>query len=149
MPLQHIFIVYLIGTLLVFLSSFGFAKLFTIAGVKSCNADVPFYKTWVMQTLTQRPKHWVFWQFIPVVGWFITPGIFIEFAKVFGKFSLGQHSLASLAAPVYFPYMAYKEVPKFIGADAGRKHKKKSWREGIGAAIFGSVTGSHIRTCVF
>ncbi|MBK9570414.1 MAG: signal peptidase I [Chitinophagaceae bacterium] len=149
MPLQHIFIVYLIGTLLVFLPSFGFAKLFTIAGEKSWKAYVPFYNTWVMQTLTQRPKHWVFWQFIPVVGWFITPGIFIEFAKVFGKFSLGQHSLASLAAPIYFPYMAYKEVPKFIGADAVRKHKKKSWREWIDAAIFAIVAATLIRTFVF
>ncbi len=69
-----------------------------------------------MQELAQRPKHWVFWQVIPVVGWFITPGIFIEFAKVFGKFSLGQHTLASLVPFFYFPYLAYKKDPKFIGA---------------------------------
>ena len=108
MPLQHLLIVYLIGTLIVFLPSFGLAKLFTKAGTPSWKAYVPFYNTWVMQELTHRPKHWVFWQFIPVVGWFISPGIFIEFAKAFGKFSLGHHTLAALLPFFYFPYIASK-----------------------------------------
>jgi signal peptidase I len=94
MPLQHLFIIYLIGTLLVFLPSFGLAKLFQKVNVPSWKAYVPFYNTWVMQEIAKRPQHWVFWQFIPVVGWFITPGIFIEFTKVFGVFSLRQHTMA-------------------------------------------------------
>ena len=131
MPLNQLFIVYLIGTLIVFLPSFGLAKLFQKAGVPAWKAYVPFYNTWVMQELTQRPKHWVFWQLIPVVGWFISPGIFIEFAKVFGRFGLGQHTAAALVAPVYFPYLAYKEDPKFIGPEVVKKHKKKGWREWV------------------
>lgn len=149
MPLQHIFVVYLIGTLIVFLPSFGFAKLFAKAGVPSWKAYIPFYNTWVMQELAQRPKHWVFWQFIPVVGWFISPGIFIEFAKVFGRFSLGAHTAAAIGAPVYFPYLAYKEDPKFIGAEAVKNHKKKSWREWVDAAIFAVVAATLIRTFIF
>lgn len=131
MPLNQLFIVYLIGTLIVFLPSFGLAKLFVKAGVPAWKAYIPFYNTWVMQELTQRPKHWVFWQLIPVVGWFISPGIFIEFAKVFGRFGLGQHTAAALAAPVYFPYLAYKEDPKFIGPEAVKKHKKKDGENGL------------------
>ena len=149
MPLHHIFIVYLIGILIVFLPSFGFAKLFVKAGVPAWKAYVPFYNTWVMQELTQRPKHWVFWQFIPVVGWFISPGIFIEFAKVFGQFSLGQHTAASVIAPVYFPYLAYKKDPKFVGPEAVKKHKKASWREWVDAAVFAVVAATLIRTFVF
>ncbi len=149
MPLNQLFIVYLIGTLIVFLPSVGFAKLFVKAGVPAWKAYVPFYNTWVMQELTKRPKHWVFWQFIPVVGWFISPGIFIEFAKVFGKFGLGHHTAASLVAPVYFPYLAYKEDPKFIGPEAVLKYKKKGWREWIDAAIFAVVAATLIRTFVF
>lgn len=90
MPLNQLFIVYLIGTLIVFLPSFGLAKLFVKAGVPAWKAYVPFYNTWVMQELTQRPKHWVFWQLIPVVGWFISPGIFIEFAKVLADSDWGN-----------------------------------------------------------
>ena len=149
MPLQHIFIVYLIGTLIVFLPSFGLAKLFTKAGVPAWKAYVPFYNTWIMQELAQRPKHWVFWQFIPVVGWFISPGIFIEFAKLFGKFGLGHHTAAALAAPVYFPYLAYKEDPKFTGPAAVKTHKKKAWREWVDAAIFAVVAATLIRTFIF
>jgi signal peptidase I len=112
-------------------------------------AYVPFYNTWIMQGLSQRPKHWVFWQFIPVVGWFISPGIFIEFVKLFGKFGLGAHTGASIVAPLYFPYLAYKENPKYIGPDAVKKHKKEGWREWVDAAIFAVVAATLIRTFVF
>ncbi len=149
MPLYHLFIVYLIGTLIVFLPSFGLARLFAKAGAPSWKAWVPFYNTWIMQELTQRPKHWVFWQFIPVVGWFISPGIFIEFVKAFGKFSLGQHTLAALLAPLYFPYIAYKEDVNFIGSAGVKKHKKKVWREWVDAAIFAVIAATLIRTFVF
>src|SRR5687768_16578735 len=117
MPLEHIFIVYLISFLLVFLPSFGLAKMFEKAGVASWKAYVPFYNTWVMQELAKRPKHWVFWQFIPVVGWFITPGIFIEFVKLFGRFRLWEHTLASLLAPIYFPYLGYSKQIHYIGPE--------------------------------
>lgn len=149
MPAKHIFIVYLIGTLIVFLPSFGFAKLFAKAGAPSWKAYIPFYNTWVMQDLAKRPKHWVFWQFIPVVGWFISPGIFIEFTKVFGRFSFGAHTAASLLAPVYFPYLAYKENPNFIGAEGVKKHKKPGWREWVDAGIFAVVAATLIRTFIF
>jgi signal peptidase I len=149
MPLQHLLIVYLIGTLIVFLPSFGLAKLFAKVGVPSWKAYVPFYNTWVMQELTHRPKHWVFWQFIPVVGWFISPGIFIEFAKAFGKFSLGHHTMAALLPFFYFPYIASRPDTKFIGHEAVKKHKKPGWREWVDAAIFAIIAATLIRTFVF
>ncbi|MEI9908982.1 MAG: signal peptidase I [Bacteroidota bacterium] len=149
MPLQHLFIIYLIGTLLVFLPSFGLAKLFVKAGAPAWKAYVPFYNTWVMQEIAQRPKHWVFWQFIPVVGWFITPGIFIEFAKVFGVFSLRQHTMASLLGFAYFPWLANKKDTRFIGPEAVKKYKKSGWREWVDAAIFAIVAATLIRTFIF
>ena len=149
MPLYHLFIVYLIGTLLVFLPSFGLAKLFEKAGVPAWKAYVPFYNTWEIQKLTRRPKHWVFWQFIPVVGWFITPGIFIEFAKLFGKFSILHHTGAAILAPFYFPYIASQKDTRYIGADMVKKHKKTAAREWFDAAIFAVVAATLIRTFVF
>lgn len=149
MPLHDFFIVYLISTLIVFLPSFGLAKLFPKAGIASWKAYVPFYNTWEMQKAVKRPVHWVFWQFIPVVGWFISPGIFIEFVKAFGKFSLGQHTLTSLFAPFYFPYLGYKENPSFIGQEGVKKHKKPGWREWVDAGIFAVVAATLIRTFVF
>ncbi len=149
MPFQDFFFVYLVSTLLVMLPSWGLSGLFARAGAPAWKAYIPFYNTWVMQKLSGRPVHWVFWQIIPVVGWFITPGIFIEFVKAFGKFSLGQHTLASLAAPFYFPWLAYKEKPEFIGPAGVKKFKKQGWREWVDAAIFAVVAATLIRTFVF
>lgn len=149
MPLYHLFIVYLIGTLIAWLPAFGLAKLFPKAGVASWKAWIPFYNTWVIQGITGRPKHWVFWQFIPVVGWFITPGILIEFAKVFGRFSLGDHTAASLLGFAYFPYLAYKVNPNFIGQEGVHRYRKAGWREWVDAGIFAVVAATLIRTFVF
>ncbi|MEI9945388.1 MAG: DUF5684 domain-containing protein [Chitinophagaceae bacterium] len=80
------------------------------------------------------------------MGWFISPGIFIEFAKVFGKFSLRSHTMAALFAPFYFLWLASQKDTKFIGAEAVRKHKKKAWREWVDAGIFAVVAATLIRT---
>jgi signal peptidase I len=149
MPLEHVFIVYLVSLLLVLLPSFGIAKMFQKAGVESWKAYIPFYNTWVMQELAKRPKHWVFWQFIPVVGWFITPGIFIEFVKLFGRFTFGEHILAALAAPFYFPYVGNNPKIHYIGPEGAKRYHKPSWREWIDAAIFAIVAATLIRTFVF
>lgn len=149
MPLQHLLFIYMIGTLIVFLPSFGLARLFEKAGVPAWKAYVPFYNTWVMETLAHRPRHWVFWQFIPVVGWFISPGIFIEFVKLYGKYSVGSHILAALLAPLYFPYLAYYKDVKYIGPEAAKKHKKTAAREWFDAAIFAIVAATLIRTFIF
>ena len=149
MPLQHLFIIYLIGTLIVFLPSIGFAKLFAKAGAPTWKAYIPFYNTWIMQDLAKRPKHWAFWQFIPVGGWFISMGIFIEFVKMFNKFSFLNHAGASLLAPLYFPFIAFKTDTKFIAADAALKHKKSGTREWVDAGIFAVVAATLIRLFVF
>ncbi|MFN4313330.1 MAG: signal peptidase I [Chitinophagaceae bacterium] len=149
MPLQHLLIIYLIGTLLVWLPAYGLSQLFEKAGEKSWKAWVPFYNTWVMQKLAGRPVHWVFWQFIPVVGWFITPGIFIEFAKAFNQFGLGQHTMAALFAPFYFPWLAKHRDTRFIGKAGVEKHEKKGWREWVDAAVFAVVAATLIRAFVF
>ncbi|HEY0059380.1 MAG TPA: signal peptidase I [Flavisolibacter sp.] len=149
MPIEHILIVYLISFLLVFLPSFGLAKMFKKAGVESWKAYVPFYNTWVMQELALRPKHWVFWQLIPVVGWFITPGIFIEFVKLFGRFKLWEHVLASLAAPFYFYYVGTNDKIHYIGPQGAKRYVKEGWREWVDAAIFAIVAATLIRTFVF
>ena len=143
MPLSHVLFVYFVSLLLVFLPSFGLAKMFQKAGVEQWKAFIPFYNTWVMQDLAKRPKHWVFWQFIPVVGWFITPGIFIEFAKLFGKFSIPHHTGAALLAPFYFPYIASQKDTRYIGPDMVKKHKKTAAREWFDAAIFAIGSRTH------
>jgi signal peptidase I len=123
--------------------------MFQKAGVASWKAYIPFYNTWVMQDLAKRPKHWVFWQFIPVVGWFISPGIFIEFVKLFGRFSFGEHTLAALFAPLYFPYLGYSDKVRYIGVEGAKHYRKPGWREWVDAAVFAIVAATLIRTFIF
>lgn len=150
MPAHDLFVVYLIALLLVMLPSYGLSKLFVKAGIPSWKAYIPFYNTWLMQEAAHRPKYWAILQLLPIAGWFITMGIFIEFVKLFGKFSLGAHTLSAFLPMFYFPYIAAHKDTRFIGPDAVRKNYKKSAvREWIDAGVFAIVAATLIRTFVF
>ncbi len=124
-------------------------QLFKKAGVPGWKAFVPFYNTWVMQDLGERPKHWVFWQLLPVAGWFITMAIYIEFVKSFGKFKLWEHALAALLPLVYFPWLGADPRTRFIGPAKALTHKKGKAREWVDAGVFAIVAATLIRTFVF
>jgi signal peptidase I len=150
MPAHDLFVVYLIGFLLVMLPSYGLSKLFVKAGVPGWKAFVPFYNTWVMQETAERPKYWAILQLVPIAGWFITMGIFIEFVKLFGKFSLGAHTLSAFLPVFYFPYIAAHKDTRYIGPAAVRKnYKKTAAREWIDAGVFAVVAATLIRTFIF
>lgn len=149
MSSHQFFVLVLISVLLVLLPSFGIAGMFKKAGVPTWKAYIPFYNTYVMQELANRPKHWVFWQFIPIVGWFISMGIFIEWVKVFGKFAFWEHALAALVPFLYFPYIASNKDDRYLGPEVVKKHKKTTTREWLDAGIFAVVAATLIRTFVF
>lgn len=147
--LNDILVIFLIQFLLVMLPAPGLAKMFEKAGIAPNKAWMPFYNTWVILEAAQRPKHWFFWQFIPVVGWFITMGIYIEWVKTFNKFGFWQHAAAALVPFFYFPAIGYDPKEKFVGPQVVYKHRKSSAREWIDAGIFAIVAATLIRTFVF
>src|SRR6202007_1888591 len=112
-------------------------------------ALVPIYNTWLMLKIAGRPAFWFFLQFIPVVGWFITLGLLVEFIKVFGKFKFYEHALTVLTAGLYFIYVGMDPKTKYIGPDQARKHKKDTAREWVDAVVFAVVSATLIRTFVF
>ena len=141
--------VILIGLMLVVLPMAGLYGMFKKAGVPAWKALVPYYNVWTMIEIAGRPKYWFFLQFIPIVGWFITLGIFIEFVKPFGKFKFYQHAMASLVPFLYFIYIGFNKKDKILGLDIVKKHKKSPAREWIDAAVFAVVAATIIRTFVF
>ncbi|HYF30187.1 MAG TPA: S26 family signal peptidase [Chitinophagaceae bacterium] len=147
--LNDILVIFLIQFLLVMLPAPGLAKMFEKAGVAPSKAWMPFYNTWVILETAHRPKHWFFWQFIPVVGWFITMGIYIEWVKTFGKFGFLQHTAAALVPFFYFPAIGYDRKERFGGAKVVHGHRKSAAREWIDAGIFAIVAATLIRTFVF
>lgn len=146
---HQVFVLVLIQLLILLLPSYGIYKLFLKAGSPGWKAFVPFYNTWTMLELADRPKHWVFWQLIPIVGWFISMGIFVEFIKTFGKFSLSAHALAAFVPFFYFPYVGSNKDDRFLGPAVVKKHKKSAAREWIDAGVFAVVAATLIRTFVF
>jgi len=149
MSTHQLLVLVLIQLLILLLPSVGLYKMFEKAGAPGWKAFIPFYNTWVMLELAERPRHWVFWQLIPVVGWFISMGIFVEFVKTFGKFKLYEHALASLLPVLYFPIVGFNPKDKFLGSGPVKKHKKGTAREWIDAGVFAIVAATLIRTFVF
>ncbi len=149
MSSHQLLVLVLIQVIILLLPSVGLAKLFEKAGVPGWKAYIPFYNTWIMLTLAERPKHWVFWQLIPVAGWFISLGIFVEFVKVFGKFRFLDHAAAALLPFIYFPLIGFDPKVKYTGAGPVRKHKKGTAREWVDAGVFAIVAATLIRTFVF
>ncbi len=149
MTTHQVFILILIQLLILLLPSVGLYKLFEKAGVPGWKAFVPFYNTYIMLVLAERKKHWVFWQLIPIAGWFVSMGIFVEFIKTFGKFGLLEHAAAAFIPVVYFPYVGFNKDEKFLGPAIVRKHRKSGAREWVDAGVFAIVAATLIRTFVF
>ncbi|MBS1599770.1 MAG: signal peptidase I [Bacteroidetes bacterium] len=149
MSTSQISILLLIALILFILPAIGLYSMFKKAGVPAWKALIPIYNTWVMMEIAKRPKYWVFLQILPVVGWFITLAILIEFVKTFGKFRFYQHALTVFSAGLYFVYIGLNSKDKFLGPEVVRKHKKSSAREWIDAGVFAIVAATLIRTFVF
>jgi signal peptidase I len=144
-------VLYLIGIALLInlLPAIGLFGMFRKAGVPGWKASIPYYNVWVMLEIAERPKYWFFLQFIPIIGWFISIAILIEFVKTYGKFRFYQHALTVFSIGLYFAYIGYNKKDKFIGVEAAKKYKKSSSREWIDAAVFAIVAATLIRTFVF
>ena len=147
---QDIIVLVTISLLIVLLPAIGLYKLFPKAGIESWKAWVPFLNTWEMVKAEKLKKHWFFWQFIPVAGWFISIWILVEFVKLFGKFKLIEHAATVFVPFIYLPIMANDEKDtRYIGPEQVKKHKKSSVREWVDAAVFAIVAATLIRTFVF
>ncbi|MEJ7766754.1 MAG: S26 family signal peptidase [Chitinophagaceae bacterium] len=149
MTSYQIMIIAFISLLLVLLPAPGMYGMFKKAGIPGWKALIPFYNTGSILSLAKRPMHWFFWQFIPVVGWFVTLGIYIEFVKPYGKFKFYQHTLTILASPAYFLYIGFNKKDRFMGVAAVDAHKKSAVREWVDAGIFAVVAATLIRLFVF
>src|SRR5690606_35487287 len=100
MSAHDILVLVLISLIILILPAPGLAKLFRKAGMEPWKAWVPFLNTWEIVKLAELRKHWYYWQFIPIAGWFISIWLLIEIVKLFGTFSLLEHILV-----VFVPFL--------------------------------------------
>lgn len=149
MTAHQVLVLLLISLFLFVLPAFGLFFMFKKAGAPAWKGLVPVLNTYEMLRLSKRPLLWFFLQFIPVVGWFITLAICVEFVKTFGKFRFYQHALTVCTVGLYFLYVGLNQKDKYIGADAAKKYKKSAAREWVDAGIFAIVAATLIRTFIF
>lgn len=149
MSSHDVFILILISLLIVLLPAPGLYKMFRKAGIPDWKAWVPFLNTWEIVKAARIKRHWFYWQFIPIAGWFISIWLLIEFVKLFGKFRLIEHAMVVFVPFLYFPYLGWNKDVKYIGPEIVKKHKKSATREWIDAAVFAIVAATLIRTFIF
>ncbi len=149
MSTNEILWIFIINLLLVVLPAIGLYGMFKKAGVPAWKALVPFYNVWIMVELAGMKRYWFFLQFIPIVGWFITVAILIDFVKTFGKFAFWEHALTVLLPFLFFVYVGFNQTDKYLGADSVIRHKKSAIREWVDAAIFAIVAAGLIRMFLF
>ena len=149
MTAHQVLILVYIALALFILPAFGAYFMFKKAGAPAWKALVPVLNSYEMIRLSKRPVYLFILQFIPVVGWFFTLAICVEFVKTFGKFRFYQHVLTVCSAGLYFLYVGLNKKDKYIGAEAAKKYKKSAAREWIDAGIFAVIAATLIRTFVF
>jgi signal peptidase I len=149
MTSHQVLILMLIALTLFILPAFGLYFMFKKAGAPAWKGVVPIFNSFEMLRLSKRPFYLFVLQFIPVVGWFFTLAILVEFVKTFGKFRFYQHALTVCSGGLYFLYVGLNKKDKYIGADAAKKYKKSAAREWVDAGIFAVIAATLIRTFVF
>jgi signal peptidase I len=75
--------------------------------------------------------------------------IFVDFAKVFGRFRFYEHALAALFPVFYFPYLGFSTSIQFTGQEKSRFPRKSPLREWADAGVFAVIAATLIRIFVF
>jgi len=151
-----IFILFIISPLLLLVLA-GYWKLFQKAGEKGWKALIPFYSSYVMLKICQRPGWWLIWFFLPLANWIIGAGILVDFIKCYGKFSLRHRAAAILLPFVYLPKWGFEAKTVYLGPSASpvfRAQYPKSTKPGTAiqwgqALFFAVVTAAFIRAFFF
>ncbi len=126
----------------------GLYRMFAKAGYPAWKALIPLLNTWYILQLTGKPKWWFFAQFIPFLGYLFSIGIYLEFARSFGKTKVYQHALTAIVPFLYFAYIGFNQKDRYLGAEAATisRREQKPWREWLDAAAFAVVAATIIRT---
>ncbi len=127
----------------------GLYGMFKKASISSWKAWIPFYNMYSMVQVMKVKKYWMYLQFVPIAGQFITIWLMIKFVEHFGRFGFLHHAATVLLPFIYFPYLGFSKNEKFAGAIVVDNYKKSAAREWIDAAFFAIVAASIIRTFIF
>jgi signal peptidase I len=125
----------------------GYWKLFQKAGIEGWKSLIPFYSEYIICTeIVGKPKWWIIYLFIPVIGEFAWFVLIFNMLRCFGKESLGSQILTVFAAFLYLPYIGFRKDVKYLGKlDQLPEVKKGPVQEWTDAIVFAVVAATLIR----
>jgi signal peptidase I len=131
----------------------GAYKIFEKRGIPGWKAFVPILCSIEWQKLIDKPTWWTAMLFIPGVNLFYWAGQLTRMSTAHGRSSFLDHMFATLAAPVYWPWLGFNDNIKYIsptGLRPGQKPTPKGTiREWADALIFALVAAYLLRMFVF
>src|SRR5262245_29090113 len=94
-----------------------------------------------MLKIANRPKYWVFYLLIPLIGLFIYFGVVREFLRAYGRTSIIDQIAGFLLPFIYFPYLGFSKDVKYVGLDTNEKTQDavREWSEAIGFAVIAAT----------
>ncbi len=115
---------YIILSPLLLLIGIGQWKLFEKAGEAGWKGFIPIYSTYTLMKLSGRPGWWVIWLFLPLVNIVVTIGVYIDFIKSYGKYTL-RDKIAGLLLPyIFLPKWGFDSNITYWGPSATTTFKQ-------------------------
>lgn len=144
----------LIAFLIIFFlgTQIGLWLLFVKAGRQGWESLIPFYREYIITQLTGRPGWWVALLLVPIINLFVGIGLYIDFARSFGRRSFLDQVGTILVPFVVFPWWGVDQQVSYWGPSATEEFKKKypyqksATREWADAIVFAVVAATLIRT---
>ena len=131
----------------------GTYKIFEKRGIAGWKAFVPFLCSMEWQKLIDKPSWWTYMLLLPGVNLFYWAGQLTRMSTAHGRSSFLDHTLAVLAAPIYWIWLGFTDKIIYIsptGLKPGEKAKPKSTpREWADALIFALAAAYLLRMFVF
>lgn len=143
MTFSEWFLFFLVVQLIHFLGTW---KLYIKAGRKAWEAAIPVYNAVVLMKIINRPWWWVILMFIPIVNLIITPVIWVETIRSFGRNSRLETFLVIVTLGFYIYYINYATDANYI-EDRSLK-PRSAVGEWVSSILFAVIAATIVHTYI-
>lgn len=143
MTFSEWFLFFLVVQLIHFLGTW---KLYIKAGRKAWEAAIPVYNAVVLMKIINRPWWWVILMFIPIVNLIITPVIWVETIRSFGRNSRLETFLVVVTLGFYIYYVNYATDANYI-EDRSLK-PRSAVGEWVSSILFAVIAATIVHTYI-
>ncbi len=128
-------------------------KVFQDNQIAPYKAFIPIVNKIEWMKLTGKKKSFLIWCLIPVANLFAIITLMVDLMEAHRIYGWKEHYLGSIFSFAYFPYLFYKQNPKYIGVGGVLKHQprpeKSKVREWVDSIVFALSAAMIIRTFIF